>query len=182
VSEGLSAAEELDVAAARRGDRAAFERLYARHARAVHGVLLAHVARADADDLMMDTFVTALEKLPGLKDAPAVGPWLSAIARNKALDFLRARPRAQALALGMRVASEGASPAPTDARAEAAQVLAVIRTLPEAYREPLALRLVEGLSGPEIAEQTGLTPDSVRVNLCRGFKLLREKLGEEAFK
>jgi RNA polymerase sigma-70 factor, ECF subfamily len=170
-------AEGLDVAAARRGDRAAFERLYAHHARMVHGVLLAHVARPDADDLMMDTFVIALEKLPGLKEAPAVGPWLAAIARNKAIDFLRARPRAQALALGLRVASEGTAPAP-DAKAEAAQVLAAIRSLPEAYREPLALRLVEGLSGPEIAEQTGLTPESVRVNLCRGFKLLREKLGE----
>ncbi len=166
------------MAAARRGDRAAFERLYTHHARMVHGVLLAHVARADADDLMMDTFVTALEKLSGLKEAPAVGPWLAAIARNKALDFLRGRPRAQALALGLKVASEGVAVAP-DVKAEAAQVLAVIRSLPEAYREPLALRLVEGLSGPEIAEQTGLTPESVRVNLCRGFKLLREKLGEE---
>jgi RNA polymerase sigma-70 factor (ECF subfamily) len=50
--------------------------------------------------------------------------------------------------------------------------------LPEAYRETLTLRLIEGCSGPEIAELTGLTPDSVRVNLHRGFKLLRERLGE----
>ena len=39
------------------------------------------------------------------------------------------------------------------------------------------LRLVEGLTGPEIAMRTGLTPASVRVNLHRGMKLLREKLG-----
>jgi RNA polymerase sigma-70 factor (ECF subfamily) len=38
------------------------------------------------------------------------------------------------------------------------------------------MRLVEGMTGPEIARQTGLTPDSVRVNLCRGMKLLREAL------
>ena len=44
------------------------------------------------------------------------------------------------------------------------------------YRETLVLRLVEGMTGPEIATRTGLTPDSVRVNLHRGFKLLREKL------
>ena len=54
-----------------------------------------------------------------------------------------------------------------------------IRDLPEAYRETLVLRLVEGMSGPEIAERTGLTPASVRVNLHRGMKLLREKLGIE---
>jgi RNA polymerase sigma-70 factor (ECF subfamily) len=45
-----------------------------------------------------------------------------------------------------------------------------------AYRETLSLRLVEGLSGPEIAVLTGLTPDSVRVNLHRGFALLRDRL------
>ena len=64
----------------------------------------------------------------------------------------------------------------TAARVEALAVLALIRTLPEAYRETLVLRLVEGLTGPEIAERTGLTPASVRVNLHRGMKLLREKL------
>ena len=61
--------------------------------------------------------------------------------------------------------------------AEAQRALAAIRALPEAYRETLVLRLVEGLSGPEIAAVTGLTPESVRVNLHRGFRLLRERLG-----
>jgi RNA polymerase sigma-70 factor, ECF subfamily len=55
--------------------------------------------------------------------------------------------------------------------------MALIRTLPETYRETLMLRFVEGMTGPEIAERTGLTPASVRVNLHRGMKLLREKMG-----
>jgi RNA polymerase sigma-70 factor (ECF subfamily) len=41
----------------------------------------------------------------------------------------------------------------------------------------MVMRLVEGMTGPEIAERTGLTPESVRVNLCRGMKMLRESLG-----
>jgi len=49
--------------------------------------------------------------------------------------------------------------------------------LPEAYRDTLLMRLVEGMSGAEIAERSGLTPASVRVNLHRGMKLLREHLG-----
>ena len=61
--------------------------------------------------------------------------------------------------------------------AEARNVLAAIRTLPDAYRETLVMRLCEGMSGPEIAEVTGLEPGSVRINLHRGMKLLREKLG-----
>ena len=40
----------------------------------------------------------------------------------------------------------------------------------------MILRLVEGMTGPEIAARTGLKPESVRVNLCRGMKMLREKL------
>jgi RNA polymerase sigma-70 factor (ECF subfamily) len=62
------------------------------------------------------------------------------------------------------------------AEAEAAHALRVIQQLPEAYRETLVLRLVEGMTGPEIAERTGLTPDSVRVNLHRGMKALRARL------
>ena len=56
--------------------------------------------------------------------------------------------------------------------------LAVLRTLPETYREPLMLRLVEGMTGPEIALRMGLTHGSVRVNLHRGMQMLREKLAE----
>jgi len=55
-------------------------------------------------------------------------------------------------------------------------VLDVIRKLPDAYRETLLMRLVEGMSGLEIADRTGLSAGSVRVNLHRGMKLLREKL------
>jgi len=64
--------------------------------------------------------------------------------------------------------------------AEAARALDAIRNLPEAYRDTLMLRLVEGMSGPEIAERTGLTPGSVRVNLHRGMQLLRDALGGDA--
>jgi RNA polymerase sigma-70 factor (ECF subfamily) len=56
-----------------------------------------------------------------------------------------------------------------------------LRSLPEAYRETLTMRLVEGLTGPEIAEATGLTAGSVRVNLCRGMELLRELLKQEGW-
>jgi RNA polymerase sigma-70 factor, ECF subfamily len=157
------------VGAARRGDRAAFGNLFLRYAPLVHGVLLARMPRADADDLMQDVFVTALERLETLTDLQKIGAWLATLARNRAIDVWRSKPR---LALLPEVTATTQPP-----RAEVNEVLTVIRSLPEAYREPLVLRLVEGLSGPEIAEQVGLTPESVRVNLFRGMKLLRERLG-----
>ncbi len=59
-------------------------------------------------------------------------------------------------------------------------ILSFVRSLPDAYRETLILRLVEGMTGPEIAARTGLTPGSVRVNLHRGMQQLREKLSQAA--
>lgn len=158
-----------DLDAARRGDRLAFARLFEGFAPMVHGVLIAHGPSSEVDDLMQDVFLTALERLSSM-DSERVGPWLAAIARNRMIDSLRRRARLVA----MPTEEQGAT---DPERAEANQVLAIIRTMPDTYRETLVLKLVEGLSGKEIAEQTGLTPDSVRVNLHRGMRMLRERLG-----
>ncbi len=156
-------------AAARDGDRAAFGRLYDRFAPMVHGVLLARVPRADVDDLVQDVFLQAMRRLGSLRDPEAFGPWLAAIARNRARDHWRRVD--DVVPLPEEV------PGPPHPEGEAVTVLAAIRRLPEAYRETLVLRLVEGMTGPEIAERTGLTPGSVRVNLHRGLAMLRQALG-----
>lgn len=164
---------------ARGGDEGAFDALYRRFAPSVHGILLSRLPGADADEATHETFVLAWKRLASLRDAGALGPWLHAIARNVANDRHRARARRREEPLG------DAPPwpaAPTGGDAELrGRVLDHIRSLPEAYREPLTLRLVEGLTGPEIADATGLTPGSVRVNLCRGMDLLRELLKKEGW-
>lgn len=157
------------VEAARRGDRAAFGELYRAYVRMVHGVLLASTPRPDVDDLVQDVFLTAMRRLEALRDAAAFPGWLAAIARHRAADFHRRRPRE-------REELPEDVPAPDRDRTEAIAVLGVIRGLPEAYRETLVLRLVEGMTGDEIAARTGLKSASVRVNLHRGMKLLRARL------
>src|SRR5580692_8463589 len=77
------------VAAARDGDRAAFGRLYERHARMVHGVLLAKVPVGAVDDLVQDVFLRALRRLSTLREGGSFGGWLVAIARNLANDYHR---------------------------------------------------------------------------------------------
>ncbi len=161
------------VEAVRRGDRDAFGRLYALYSPLVHGIILARVPRIEVDDLVQDVFLTAYRKIESLRDPEAFGGWIGMIARNRAMDFHRSRQETEDLS------EEIARSASTEEDAEAARALEAIRSLPEAYRETLVLRLVEGMTGPEIAERTGLTPASVRVNLHRGMKLLREKLGIE---
>jgi len=156
------------VRGAQQGDRAAFAELYQRFTRMVHGIVLARGAGTEVDDLVQDVFVTALERLIDLREPAAFGGWLASIARHRATDHSR-KPTTETLV------NDVPSPTHSD-RLEALAILNAITLLPEAYSETLVLRLVEGMTGAEIAERTGLTPASVRVNLHRGMKLLREKL------
>jgi RNA polymerase sigma-70 factor (ECF subfamily) len=161
------------VGAARRGERAAFAALHARFARMVHAVVISRAPLADADDAVQEAFISAWKNLDSLAEPAAFGAWIVQIARRTAIDQRRkVRPTDE---LTPEAATTHAPP-----RAEAFEALEALRSLPEAYRETLVMRLVEGMSGPEIAAATGLQPESVRVNLCRGMKLLREKLGWEA--
>ena len=168
---GHAADDGVLVARAVGGDEAAFTLLHARYARMIHGILLARVPRAEVDDLVQDVFLTAWRRLDALRDPAAFGGWLSMIARNRAIDHHRQMVEVTELPETL------AAPGSAGASAEAHSVLEIIRGLPDAYRETLVLRLVEGMTGPEIAARTGLTPASVRVNLHRGMKLLRERLG-----
>lgn len=168
----LTSSDEEDIVRnASGGDRAAFEELYNRYARVVHAILLSRVPVSDAEDLVQDVFVSAFRKLRFLRTPAAFRGWLCAIARNRAIEFHRTVRRE-------REEQSHTNPEPRTSHEDAFLVLDAIRRLPEAYRETLVLRLVEGMTGPEIADRTGLTPDSVRVNLFRGMKLLREELRE----
>ena len=160
------------VARAKGGDDDAFAALYRRYRPLVRGVLLARLSPADADDVAQEVFVTAHKKLATLRDDGAIGAWLCTIARTKAIDLVRARK--ETVALDDRAPAR--EPHAADV-VDAKRVLAAIQALPDAYREPLVLRLVEGMSGPEIAASTGLTEGSVRVNLHRGMALLKAALG-----
>ncbi len=159
------------VAAVRAGDRDAFGRLYAAHSRMVHGILLARVPYGEVDDLVQDVFLVAFRKIDALRDAALFGPWLAMITRNRAMDFHRHTRDTTELTDDIPASNTSAP------EADATEALEIIRRLPEAYREPLILRFVEGMTGPEIALRTGLAPASVRVNIHRGMKLLRERLG-----
>jgi RNA polymerase sigma-70 factor (ECF subfamily) len=172
------AGEHADVSAAALGDRAAWARLYQRFAPVIHGLLLLTVARREAEELTQEVFMRAMGKLHELKDPAAVGGWLCQIARNEAVSWARSQSRATKRQAQLALhRNDGGATAVDSQLLDAQTVLLAIRTLPEAYRETLVLRLVEGLTGPQIAAATGMTHGSVRVNLTRGMAMLRESLG-----
>ena len=175
--------DEALVRAAQQGDRVAFGSLYSRYARMVHGILLCRVPCSAVEDLFQDVFLQALPRLASLRDISRFPGWLAAIARNRAMDFHRqSHPHDE---FNEESPEADGNPHPPNrptphTNMEAQAVLNAILRLPEAYREPLIFRLVEGMTGPEIAARTGLTHGSVRVNLHRGMQKLREILGHRA--
>ena len=181
VTETSAVLEDSDAALVKlsqEGHRDAFGQLYQRYARMVHGILLAKVPVLEAEDLVHEVFLRALPRLRSLREAARFGAWLAAITRNMAKDYYR-QPRVQVECPDDSNAADASAGPDEQARASgAAEILDTVRSLPEAYRETLILRLVEGMTGPEIAVKTGLSHGSVRVNLNRGMRQLREKLGQ----
>lgn len=151
------------------GDEEAFGELYRIFAPMIHGIVLARVPTDEVQDIVQEVFLTAYKNLKTLRDKTAVGAWLATIARNRAVEFYRTIKPTEELSEDLRDKKHSNN--------EAREILQTIRALPETYKETLILRLIEGMTGNEIAQKTGLTPESVRVNLHRGMKMLRQKLG-----
>lgn len=162
------------VAAARKGDHEAFTALHGHFGKLVHAIMISRVPASEASDLVQDVFLLVFQKLSSLEDDQAFPSWLTQLARNRALRHLRDEKHSEPLEDAPQQAAPDRSGAP-----DAKKVLLALQQLPEAYAETMAMRLIEGMTGPEIAERTGLTAGSVRVNLHRGMAMLREKLGLE---
>jgi len=156
------------VDAIRSGDEAAFAQLYRKFAPLVHGILLSRMPAEDVPDLVQEVFLAAFRGIGSLKEPDALGGWLVKLARNHTAGFYRRRKAADELPENVEADSRR--------HAEATEVMLAIRSLPDAYAETLTLRLVEGMTGDEIAKLTRLSPGSVRVNLHRGMNMLRKKL------
>jgi RNA polymerase sigma-70 factor (ECF subfamily) len=179
----MSPVDDSDAAlvrASQQGHTDAFGQLYQRYARMVHGMLLGKVPRLEVEDLVHEVFLRALPRLGSLREASRFGGWLAAITRNMANDYHRQARVPVESHEDSRGADVATVPNSNTETRDAAEILESVRTLPEAYRETLILRLVEGMTGPEIAARTGLSHGSVRVNLHRGMQQLREKLAQRA--
>ena len=123
----------------------------------------------DAADLVQDMFAIALARLPQLAEPRR---FRAGCSRSRAIapsiTCARSDPTEELVDI---------SGSPRRAPPRSRRCSPRCASCPRRISETMILRLVEGMTGPEIAEQTGLSPGSVRVNLHRGMKLLRERLG-----
>jgi len=155
-------------------DRTTFEAQLA----ALRGKLHRYCARmtgsvVDGEDVLQDTLIKAIEAFPAAAPIANVEAWLMRIAHTTALDFLRARTRAQGRAApeDPDMLTDNATSA--DARVAAAASLAAFMQLPVAPRASVILMDVLGYSLAEVGEATGATIPAVKAALNRGRTRLR---------
>lgn len=147
--------ERAYVERACRGDGHALSWIRASYAPAVHALLLARVPPGEAGRLVEDVFRRMGENMDAAASAPALGPWILDLARGQAATM-----------------ADGGG-----LSGNAGRALETLRSLPDVFRDPLLMRFVEGMTGPDIAHATGTDPDRVRTALVKGVGLLGERMG-----
>jgi RNA polymerase sigma-70 factor (ECF subfamily) len=176
VVESRTAVDDM-VERARAGDRAAFDTLYAQHVGRVYAVCLRMSGdRATAERLTQDAFVRAWQRLGTFRGDAAFGSWLHRLAVNVVLMDGRAESRRRAhidpladTSLLARSSDNGA----TETRLDLERAIA---TLPPGARAVLVLHDVEGYRQQEIADTMGIAVGTVKAQLHRARRLLRERL------
>lgn len=134
---------------------------------------------ADAQDLTQEAFIKALQRQEQLKDDLKAAHWLSRIATNTALDFLRRHGRVAQCELDLQTRSREESPEELLLRSEHREYLEDgLRLLTERERAALILRDVEGCSAEEVAQQLDCSKATVRSHIANArIKLRRYMAG-----
>jgi len=141
---------------------------------------------ADAQDLTQEVFIKALQREDQLRDADKAAQWLSRIASNTAIDFLRRRGRGPQLALedGPELCDHNrmANPESMLLRAESHQLFQdALQALTPRERTAIVLRDVEGLPAEQVADALGCSKATVRSHIANARvkfrKFLKRRMG-----
>lgn len=166
--EASAVPEDLDLLRqSERGDRVAFEALVDRHARYLYGIAHALAGAGDAEDLVQETFLAALESR--FRGESSVRTWLVRILVNRAGMLKRSGWFRRRSAMPEVPPAGERSP---DARLDLATMLAALST---EHRAVIVLRELEQMSYAEIAEALGLPIGTVESRLHRAREELRRK-------
>ena len=182
VAETPAATPEALLAQVALGNRAAFEALYRGTANRLFGICLRVLTqRSEAEDALQEVYTTVWRKAaqfdPGKASATA---WLAMIARNKAIDRLRAMPPRQVRAsfeLAEDAADQGASPAQVvETSKDRARLEHCLERLEPKRRSLIRAAFFDGLTYEDLAARTEAPLGSIKSWIRRGLLQLRECL------
>jgi RNA polymerase sigma-70 factor, ECF subfamily len=170
-----------DLAAAQRGDEAAFEVLW----RAVNPGLVRYLrvtARPAAEDIAAETWLQIIRSLGGFRgDEGPFRAWVFTIARNKVIDWRRyesIRPTQDLQPEHLDIAGADDTEHAVLERLSTERALAIIATLPPDMAEIVTLRIVAGLDVAQVAKLVHKRPGAVRVASHRALAKLHALLGD----
>lgn len=183
--EALTDVEVVDKAAG--GDAAAFVELMRRYNRKLYQTARALVGvNVDAEDIVQETWMRAYAHLADFRKQSALTTWLLRILANEALGRRRKAKLAREFesvsgetmsSVIMFPASHGIDPESSVARTQVRHLLeSAIDALPDDFREVLVLRLIEDLSGAEVADLLGIPEATVKTRLHRARALMQKHL------
>lgn len=158
---------------------------YRRHIAKMVGVCYRYVADWQvAEDLAQDAFLTAMEKSGTLRFWESIESWLTRIAVNQALMYLRNRPEMVALEEEPMDAVEDQPDEVAENKVEFTQeeLLGLIGKLPTKQRTVFNLYAVEHCPHAKIAETLGITVANSKVLLARARAELQQRLKVIAMK
>lgn len=168
--------------AARRGDPAGIEAVYRRYAPAVLAWFRARLGDGHlAEDLTGDAFVAVIAALPRYTGGPeAFAGWLFTLVRRDFVDHLRRTARRPETPVAEPLTGETVQDTADEVveRAESDRVRAALAQLSPDQQEVLVLRVVAGLTTPEVAAATGRTVGAVKALQHRGLDSLGRLLGK----
>lgn len=182
----LDPAQERRLVAAAQHDPGAFRELYRAYQPRIYGYVASRVpTRADAEDLVAETFMKAFENIPSFehRGAGSFAAWLFRIARHRITDFYRYAPRRQTAGLDEIGDLPGPDPLPDAqvvSRQTAAHLREMIGTLSPRRQEIITLRFYGELRNQEIAAVLGLDERTVASHLCRGLEDLQARFHQLA--
>jgi RNA polymerase sigma-70 factor (ECF subfamily) len=166
------------------GDEDAFRVVYRALQPGLVRYLTVLVGTTDAEDVAAEAWAQAFRDLDRFSgDADGFRGWVTRIARNRALDLLRARARRPVV--DSDVTDLADPPAAAAAEAEAVvlvstqEALRLIATLPPDQAEAVLLRAVVGLDAPTAARVLGKRAGAVRTAAYRGLATLRRRISAD---
>ena len=160
-----------------RPSRDEFEALYREHHRRVYAIALRFARDPDrAEEIVQDAFVRVWRSLPSFNGTSKLSTWLHSIAVNAALDRVRARARHEAridreVDLDRYAREVGRAMPTADLDLERA-----LASLPDGAREIVILHYIEGYPCAEVAERLGIAEGTVKSQLHRARRLLKEAM------
>lgn len=153
------------------GDAIAFQTLIRRHAPAMRAYAIRLTgSRADADDVLQETFIRAWEKISTVEDPAKAKNWLMTLTTRKAIDHIRRRKDTVELDSIEAQSTAESTVDPEQSAITGSQLGALnelLKTLPLEQQQIWAMREIGGFTYKKIAEELSLPEATVRGRLAR---------------